>query len=307
VSLLIAIGDRDTDTLVAAIRAHEEDLDVRVWPELGKPDDIEFAVLWKHPPDLLERLPSLQAVTSYGAGVEHLLNDPALPDQLPVGRLTGPLLASHMAAFLLARVIGHWKGLDRYPKLQREHRWAPWSPVDKPQIGLLGLGRMGSAVARAFQALDFSISGFCRSGEGPTGVKTFSSRQGLLALAAQSDYLICLLPLTDETRGILDAGLFAVMKPGAVLINVGRGDHLVEDDLIPALDAGRPGEVMLDVFSTEPLPHDHPFWDDERIHITPHCASLTSDEEAAGLIVSSYRRVLAGQPPLGVVDRNLGY
>ena len=306
-SLLIAIGDRSTEALVAAIRSLDDDLDVRVWPEIGNPDDIEFAVLWQHPPDLLDRLSNIKAVTSFGAGVEHLLTDPTLPDHLPVGRLTGPLLASHMAAFLVARVVGHWKGLDRFKQQQKQHRWAPWGPSRKPQIGLLGLGRMGSATTRAFQSLDLPVAGWSRSGESPSGVESFTGEQGLQRLAGISDYLICLLPLTDKTRGVLNARLFSAMKPGAVLINVGRGDHLVEDDLIPALEAGRPAEAMLDVFSTEPLPENHPFWDHRHIQITPHCASLTSDEEAAALIVSSYRRVRAGQPPLGEVDRNLGY
>lgn len=306
-SLLIAIGDRSTESLTAAIRSHDEDLDVRVWPNIGNPDEIEFAVLWKHPPGLLADLPAVKAVSSYGAGVEHLLADPALPADLPVGRLPGPLLASHMGAFVVARVVGHWKGLDRFKTLQAQRRWEPWSPPHKPLIGLLGLGRMGSAVARAFQSLDLPVAGWNHSGDGPSGVELFNGNQGLRRLAGISDYLICLLPLTEQTHGILNVDLFAAMKPGAVLINVGRGDHLIENDLIRALDAGRPSEAMLDVFSSEPLPADHPFWDHERIHITPHCASMTTDEEAAELIVSSYRRVRAGHPPLGEVDRQLGY
>lgn len=307
-ALLIVATDRDTTRLAERVAALAPDIEVRVWPDTGRCEEIEFAVLWRQPPGLLAHLPGLKAVSSLGAGVEHVLADPDLPADLPVGRLAGPRLASDMAAYLVAQVLWHWKGLDRYASLQREKAWQPWSPRNLPTIGLLGTGQLGRAAAGAFRALDLPVAGWSRSGRGPTeALRMYRGRQGLNELAASADYLVCLLPLTEQTRGILDASLFQAMKSDAVLINVGRGEHLVDDDLLQALDDDQLGLAILDVFSTEPLPETHPFWTHPKIRITPHCSAITRTEEAAKLIVDSYRRVLAGQPPLGQVQPDRGY
>lgn len=306
-ALLICAGDRDTRRLATQVASLAPDIEVQNWPELGDPQQIDFAVLWRHPPGLLKSMTGLKAVSSMGAGVEHLLADPDLPTGLPVGRLAGPRLASDMAAYIVAQVLWHWRGLDRFHEQQASAEWRPWAPRRVPTIGLLGTGQLGQAAARAFQALDLPVAGWSRSGLGPDGVAMHSGPAGLQTLASEADYLVCLLPLTADTRGILDHNLFEQMKPDAVLINVGRGQHLTEADLIPALEAGRPGLAILDVFDQEPLPAGHPFWAHSKIRITPHCSAITRTEEAAELILASYRRVLAGQPPLGQVDRELGY
>lgn len=306
-TVLLATPGRDSTGLAEAIRRHSPSLEVRVWPETGPLADIRFAVLWNQPPGLLGQLGSLQAVSSLGAGVEHVLSDPHLPPGLPVGRLAGQRLAADMASYLLAQVLAHWRRLPAFRQQQARHEWTPWAPEDSPRIGLLGTGTMARTAARAFRALDIPVRAYNRSGRGVDGITVESGRAGLFALAQWCDYLVCLLPLTDRTRGILDAGLFARMRPGSVVVNVGRGAHLVEADLLEALDRGRPDAAILDVFEQEPLPDRHPFWDHPKVHITPHCASVTGDEEAAGLIVESYRRVVAGRAPLGAVDRSLGY
>jgi len=306
-AILLAAPDRNISKLSRRVQKLAPDLDVRTFPDSGKLDEIDFAVLWKHPPGLLDCLTGLRAVSSLGAGVEHLLADPDLPAELPVGRLAGPRLAADMAAYLVAQVLWHWKGLDRFTALQRQAQWQPYSPRLLPTIGLLGTGQLGRAAARAFQALDLPVAGWSRSGSGPDGVAMHSGSDGLAELTENSDYLICLLPLTENTCGILNADLFRAMKPGAVVINVGRGEHLVEADLIPALDAGRPALAILDVFQTEPLPANHPFWTHAKIRVTPHCSAITRTDEAAELIIESYRRILAGGDPSGMVARKLGY
>lgn len=306
-ALLIVATDRDTTRLAERVATIAPDVDVRNWPDIGAAEEIEFAVLWRQPAGLLSKLTALKAISSLGAGIEHLLADPDLPSGLPVGRLAGPRLASDMAAYLVAQVLWHWKGLDRFDGLQKQLQWRPFSPRHLPTIGLLGTGQLGQAAARAFQALDLPVIGWSRGAKGPDGVTMHRGPDGLATLAKQSDYLVCLLPLTDETFGILDADLFQQMKTEAVLINVGRGDHLVERDLVTALDAGRPALAILDVFRTEPLPPEHPFWQHPRIRITPHCSAITRTDEAARLIVESYRRVLAGGDPIGKVTPELGY
>ncbi len=302
-ALLVVATDRDCSRLIEQIAERAADIELRLWPDIGCPDDIEFAVVWRHPPGLLAQLPALKAISSLGAGVEQLLSDPELPAELPVGRLSGPRLAADMAAYLSAQVLWHWRGLEYFSGDQRAARWQPRSPRSLPQIGLLGTGQLGRAAAAAFQSLELPVAGWNRSGHGPAGVAMHTGQSGLTELAASADYLICLLPLTSDTRDILDAQLFSTMKPDAVLINVGRGEHLVESDLLAALDQQQLALAILDVFRTEPLPPDHPFWTHPRIHITPHCSAVTRSDEAAELIIESYRRVRAGQPPLGLVDR----
>ena len=306
-ALLIVAPNRDTGAVERHLRALDGRLDIRVWPELGNADEIDFAVLWKHPPGLFGHLPKLRAVTSYGAGVEAILNDPDLPKGLPVGRLSGPRLASDMAEFLAGVIIARHRGLFEFRDDQRVERWQPWAPDDLPVIGLLGLGTMGAAVAKVLRALGYPVHGWSRSGQGPRGIAVHCGRAGLRKMAARVDYLICLLPLTPATTGVLNQGLFKAMKPGACLINVGRGGHLVEADLIPALDSGTLGYAVLDVFAEEPLPAGHPFWQHPKIYLTPHCASFTLPREAAELMLKSYRRVRRGLPPLDAVDRKRGY
>lgn len=305
--VLICAPGRDHSRLVRRIGQLAPDLEVRVWPDVGAPEAVEFAVVWKHPAGLLRELTGLRAVSSLGAGVDHLLNDPDLPPNLPVGRLVGPRLAADMAGYLVAQILGHWRRLDRFPEFQKQSQWRPWAPDRPPQVGLLGLGRMGQRAALAFQALQVPVAAWRQRPLDDASVPIHHGRDGLEAIAGLVDYLVCLLPLTDQTRAILDQNLFRCMKPGSVLINVGRGEHLVESDLLDALDQGRPGLAMLDVFTEEPLPPRHPFWTHPAVRITPHCASLTQPEEAADLIVTSVRRVQDGLSPLDPVERKLGY
>lgn len=306
-AMLIATPDRDATELARIVRQHDPEIDLRVWPELGDAREIDFVLAWKPPDGLFRQLPNLDAVSSLGAGVDALIDNPEIPDGVDIGRLAGPRLAANMAAYLVAVVVARWKRLPDFAQDQRARRWNQWAPEQPPVIGLLGTGEMGRRTAAAFGELDFPVHGYSRSGRGPAGVTMHSGARGLHEFAGASDCLINLLPLTPETRDILDADLFSLMREGSTLINVGRGEHLVEDDLLAALDRNRPGCAVLDVFREEPLPQDHPFWDHPKIFITPHCASITLTREAAELAVESYRRVLDGKPPLGRVDRKRGY
>lgn len=306
-ALLIATPDRDATTLARHMRDFDPGIDLRIWPDPGAREDILFVLAWKPPDEVFGQLPNLRAVSSLGAGVDALIGNQAIPPHVQIGRLAGPRLADNMAAYLVAMVVAHWKRLPNFIADQKMQRWNPWAPESPPTVGLLGIGRMGRRSAAAFAELGFPVHGFSRSGRGPEGVRMHAGDEGLAELAGISDYLINLLPLTWQTREILDRRLFSRMKPDATLINVGRGEHLVDEDLLAALDAGRPGCAVLDVFRQEPLPVEHPFWTHPGIFITPHCASITLTVEAAELAVKSYHRVMAGKPPLGCVDRERGY
>jgi len=306
-ALLIVAPDRNPQDLASRIGARLPGVDVRVWPEVGEPSDIAFALAWRAPEPLFDRLPNLRAVVSLGAGVDGLIDRNDLDGRVMIGRLSGARLAADMAAYLVATVVSRWRKLNRFEEQQRRAEWRPWAPARAPEVGLLGVGCMGRKAAEAFRALDIPVHGWTRSGQVPDSVGSERGRSGLERLASSCDVLINLLPLTRATRGLLDANLFSSMRRDSLLVNVGRGEHLVEDDLMEALNAGRPGHAVLDVFQHEPLPADHPFWRHPRVTVTPHCASLTSAEEAATLAAESYRRVMQGDPPLGQVDRERGY
>ncbi|MDT8437501.1 MAG: glyoxylate/hydroxypyruvate reductase A [Wenzhouxiangellaceae bacterium] len=306
-ALLICLPDRDGPGFAQRVREHLPKADVRVWPELGDADQIAFAVTWNPPRGLFARLTGLQAVTSMGAGVDALLADPELPRHIALGRLAGPRLAADMAGFLVASILSHWRQLDQFRDNQRLERWQPWAPERSPIIGVLGTGVLGQAAARAFAALAIEVHGCNRSGRSVPGFDSIVPHKRLSELAGAVDVLINLLPLTPDTTGILNRRLFATMRPDATLVNVGRGAHLVEDDLLAALATGRPAHAILDVFRDEPLPPGHPFWQHPKIRITPHCAAITHPDEAASLAAESYRRVLGGEPPLGRVERQRGY
>ncbi|HEY7907080.1 MAG TPA: glyoxylate/hydroxypyruvate reductase A [Wenzhouxiangella sp.] len=306
-ALLICAPDRSNERLASDLAKRLPGVDVRIWPDVGEPTDIEFALLWKHPKGLVQTLPNLKAISSLGAGIEHLVSDPDIPATLPLGRLAGPKLAMDMATWLVGQVIAHWRDFARFKTHQANKQWQPWAPTEQASVGILGMGAMGAQTAKAFQALGFEVGGYSISGHGPESVTMHTGAQGLMTLAAQSDYLICLLPLTKKTHGILNQSLMASMRHGSVLINVGRGAHLVESDLLQALEVGRPAHAILDVFATEPLPKDHAFWAHPQITLSPHCAALTDPTEAADLAAQSYQNVMAGQAPLGQVKLNEGY
>lgn len=306
-ALLLAAPDRDIDGLRTELLSRAPDLDLRVWPELRNASEIEFAVAWRPPRDIFEQLQALRAVSSLGAGVDGLLDHPGLPPEIPVGRIAGPRLAADMAAYLVAMVISAWRDFDGFRTARLAREWRPYAPSRAPRIGLMGGGCMARAAARAFSALELEVAICNRSGSPVEECPTRGGSEGLNWVASRSDFLINLLPLTADTRGILNASLFSAMPEGSTLINVGRGAHLIELDLIEALDRVRPSAAILDVFESEPLPRAHPFWDDERITITPHSASINRDDETAELILESYRRVRAGGGPMGQVERNRGY
>jgi len=306
-ALLIATPDRDASELARHIRDRNPEIDLRIWPDMDDVSEIIFVLAWKPPAGLFGQLPNLAAISSLGAGVNTLIDDESVPAGIEIGRLAGPRLAADMAAYLVAVVVAHWKRLPGFIEDQKRQRWNPRAPEPPPAVGLLGTGQMAQRSAAAFAELGFPLHGYSRSGRGPEGVAMHSGQRGLAEIARVSDYLVNLLPLTNRTRGILDRSLFSQMKEGSTLINVGRGEHLVEEDLLDALQTGRPACAVLDVFRTEPLPPGHPFWRHPRILVTPHCASITRTDEAAALAVESYRRVMAGKPPLGCVDRVRGY
>ncbi|MBI9082011.1 MAG: glyoxylate/hydroxypyruvate reductase A [Desulfobacterales bacterium] len=308
-ALLIVMPDLKTETWVRRLKGCDPTLDLRVWPETGNPDDIEFTFTWNHPPGEFLNYPNLKCIASMGAGVDHILRDPDLPRGVPITRVKDPSMARSMSEYVIMAILNHCRQSAHYARSQAAGQWRPRIPLLAAQhsVGILGLGQLGADLAGKLTVLGFPVAGWRRSAQPLAGIETFwgESQQG--AFLARSHILVCLLPLTETTRGILNAGLFAQLPQGAFLINVARGAHLKETDLLAALNSGQLSGACLDVFDNEPLPVDHPFWGHEKIVVTPHISSLTHPRAVVPQICENYRRAVAGLPLNHVVDRDRGY
>jgi len=292
-----------------ALHAAVPDLEFRPWEEPGDPADIEFALVWLPPQGALRQFPNLKAILNLGAGVDALLKDPTLPDGVPVVRMVDDDLAICMAEYVLLHVLRYHR---EQPALDAQQRAHDWRMIASPaamhrRVGILGLGAMGGEAARLLVGAGFDVAGWSRRPKDLPGVQSFHGEVGRAAFLARSEILVCLLPLTPETEGILDRDLFQALPAGAYLINAGRGGHQVESDILAALDSGQLAGATLDVFREEPLPTASPFWDHPKVTVTPHNASITNPQSAVRHVCESIRRVRAGEPLRNVVDPDLGY
>ena len=286
-----------------------QQLDIRVWPEIGKPAEIEYALVWRPEPGFLASLPNLKLILSLGAGVDHLLGDPQLPQHLPIVRLVDPHMTAAMSEYVVLQVLRlHRRELD-YRAQQEAGLWRELdqkNAVDR-RVGILGLGELGRDAAKKLRALGFDVAGWSRGERTVPGVASYAGANGLPQLLGRSEILVCLLPLTAETEGILNGSTLALLPKGAALVNAARGAHLVEEDLLAALASGQISAAVLDVFREEPLPAGHPFWRHPRVILTPHVAAFTNPATAAPIILDNIRRFEEGRPLLNQIDPARGY
>ena len=307
-ALLFLSPDDPAEAWRTALCAAIPGLDFRIWPQAGDPAEIDLALVWQPPPGELARYPNLRAILSLGAGIDGLLAQPGLPD-VPIARMVDPSLTRTMTEYVLLATLRHHRAFDHFEREQRAGRWSfalPPQAADR-RVGVMGQGVLGGAAAANLAAHGFSVAGWSREAKQVPGIECFAGRTGLPAFLARTDILICLLPLTQATAGILDAATFAGLPRGACLVNVARGAHLVEPDLIAALDSGQLAGATLDVFREEPLPQGSPLWRHPKILITPHVASYASPQTAAAGVAENIRRARAGQKLLHQVDRSQGY
>jgi glyoxylate/hydroxypyruvate reductase len=286
-----------------------EELDIRVWPHIGDPAEIDYALVWRPEPGFLASLPNLKLILSLGAGVDHLLGDPQLPRYLPIVRLVDPHMTAAMSEYVVLQVLRlHRQDLD-YRAQQQERVWRELDQKNAAdrRVGILGFGELGRDAAKKLRTLGFDVVAWSRGEKTVAGIESYAGAEGLRLLLARSEILVCLLPLTAETEGILNACNLALLPRGAALVNVSRGAHLVEDDLLAGLASGQISGAVLDVFHDEPLPADHPFWHHPRVVVTPHVAAFTNPATAAPIILDNIRRFEEGRPLLNQVDPARGY
>lgn len=306
--LLFAGAEEYTDLFTQAAAA-VPGLDLQPYQPGQDLGGFRYLMMWRPVPGLAAAMPDLRAVFCFGAGVERLLASPELPAHVPLVRMVEPGLTSGMSEYVLWQTLRQHRRIWELEEAQAAGKWAPhWYPAawDR-QVGILGLGELGQAAGRKLLEFGFPVRGWSRSRKDVAGIPSFAGMDELPAFLDGVDILICLLPLTPETKGILNGGLFAKLKDGASLINAGRGGHLVEDDLLWALESGKLLAASLDVFATEPLPALHPFWGHKRIFITPHNASDTNPVGGLQEIVRQIARDRAGLALEHVADRQRGY
>jgi glyoxylate/hydroxypyruvate reductase A len=294
------------DAWLAALSRALPEAQIDGWP--GAAADPDYALVWKAPTDLVASLGRPRAVFNLGAGVDSL-ECSALPSGVPVIRLEDAGMAAQMTEYVCHAVLRRYRELDQYAEQQRSRQWRPRERIDKRTfgVGILGLGLLGRTVATALAPFGFPLSGWNHRGKPLPGVAVHAGAEGLDRFLAGARVLICLLPLTGDTRGLLDRRRLSCLPRGAYLVNVARGPIVVDEDLLALLDEGHLGGAMLDVFHDEPLPVSHPFWHHPRITLTPHVSAVTSVDESIAQIAAKIRRLEAGLPVSGVVDRERGY
>ena len=313
---ILVVSGGTGPSFAEAMRKIAPQRDIRVWPEAGALAEIRYALAWKPTAGVLASLPNLEVIVSVGAGVDGLLSDPTLP-AIPIARFVDPDLTGRMVDYVVGQTLHHIRRMPEFQDLQRRRAWVALSTpaAHEVRVGLLGLGILGQASARALASLNFQVNGWSRTPRTVAGVTCFSGEAGLDAFLGASDVLVVLLPLTTATRGIVNRRLIGQMSrqgrsadlPGPVLINAGRGGLQVEADILAALDAGALQSASLDVFETEPLPQSSALWSHARVVITPHVAAESTPNAVARYTLDQIGRHERGLAVENLVDRRRGY
>ena len=297
----------DLSFLKPQLEALDPSLDIVVWPD-PRFREAEVAVGWEVPPGMYDAMPQLRLVHSIAAGADNIITGQDLR-QAAVCRVVDPMLAEGMLQYVLWAVLLFHRKLDLALAQQQRRAWLrhPQTPAAASRVGLMGLGELGGHIATRLPGLGYTVQGWSRSPRQLPGVTTFSGEEGLQPFLASTDILVCLLPLTGATHGILNAQTFAALPRGAALVHCGRGEHLVEADLAEALASGQLRGAVVDVFEQEPLPAEHPFWTLPGLVVTPHMATMAAWDTVVGQIAGNVARLRGGQPLLNTVDLARGY
>ena len=307
--ILFVAGDPKPERWTVPIKELLPEAEVYVWDPEGPAVGADYAIVWQPPEALFERETHLKAVFNLGAGIDGLLKVANLPEALTVVRLEDAGMSVQMAEYVLHQLLEASRGMETYREQQRQSLWKIHRPIKRSEwpVGVMGLGHIGKRVARTLANLDYQVSGWARGEHSLEGVSTYAGPGQMGDFLQATRVLVNTLPLTDETRDIINYELLSQLQPGAVLINVGRGEHLVEDDLLRALDDGTVLRASLDVFRKEPLPEGHPFWQRQEITITPHISARTLRDATLEQITGKIRDHAAGRAISGIVDTDRGY
>lgn len=305
--LLLDSISKDLSPWIAAFKEHLPEEEVVTWDELADPSQIKVAVVWQHRKELFSRLPNLQLVASLGAGVDHIIHDPSLSDEVPVSKVISPHLSTPMSNYCIGAILYFHKQFDKYWGDKMQKRWhQEFDPEKKLTVGILGLGELGTDLAKKLITLGFEVHGLSRTKKEVEGVITYGE-EGLDTFLPKVNALVCMLPKTSETIGMINHELIGKLPVNSYLINVGRGQQQVDEDILDALNNGQLSGAFLDVFPEEPLPQNSPLWEHPNVFITPHIAVVTKIQAAVPQIIENYRRIKNGRSLLNLIDRTKGY
>ncbi len=308
-SIVIVRQDDKIDIWKQALQKEAPDVPIYGYLEEHPRDAIDMALVWKHPRGSLKPYPNLKCIASSGAGVDFIFEDDTAPTQLPITRVVDPYLASDMSEHVIGVIFAYLKHLNQYKIDQHNRVWRPlaYHRISDFKVGILGLGALGGLLADDLVRFGFRVQGWSRSKKEIDQVESFSGRVDLPRFLSSTEILVCLLPLTEDTKEILDKELFGQLPKGAYVINVARGGHLVDADLMEMLDNDHLSGAALDVFHIEPLPTEHPFWAHPKVHISPHYASVSDTDSVVPQILENHQRLLAGRPLKNRVSITTGY
>lgn len=303
-----------TDVWKAAMKKAAPDLDVRVWPDIGNVDDIEYCAAWLPPPGVVKSLPNLKVIMSLGAGVDAILKDATLPENIPIVRVNDPDLTGRMTEYIVMHVLMHHRQQRRLDENQKKKVWDcfPTHAASAVRVGIMGMGVMGADSALKLRDIGFRVAGWSRGRKHIPGIESFAGAEEFDAFLARTDILVSLLPATPDTDGIINRDTIRKLSSkgpfGApIVINAGRGRQQVADDILAALDAGELHAATLDVFTVEPLPPESPLWTHPRVTITPHCAADSDPETICAYVFGNIQRHQRGEALDNLVDRARGY
>lgn len=303
-------GPHAIDEWRAQFRAFAPELEVVGWHEDSDPASIDYALVWAPDAGRLATFQNLKLIISAGAGVDHILADPALPRHLPIARMVTARTQTEMAEFVLTSALMITRNVKTIVDNQSRNHWETFDSLRVAadvRVGIMGLGHLGVASAQLLSRVGFPVSGWSRGASTLPGMPSYAGQEQLGDFLAGTDLLVCLLPATDATRGILNRATLSQLPKGASLINAGRGSHMVTQDILDALDSGHLDQAVLDVFEQEPLPKDSALWTHPRITITPHCAAIPDRKERArhtALLIAANER---GEPLPNIYDAQRGY
>lgn len=304
--LLIVTKEKGIETWVDNLKQLDSNIEIEVYPKVKNKDKITFALVWSKLDIDFAEFKNLKCIASMGAGVDHILSNDTISKDVYITKVVDEKLVSSMWEYLLCTVLNIVTNHYKYISLQKESKWEQLTlnSIEDYTIGFMGLGQLGGEISNRFNKFGFSVKGFSNSKKQIQDIETFTNLDEFLDGV---DILINLLPLTKDTKGILNKNLFYKLNKNAYIINVGRGSHLVEDDLLEVLDSKHLNGAILDVFEKEPLPKESLLWTHPNIIVTPHSASLTDPNSVSMQIIENFKRVSKNLIPYNIIDRNKGY
>lgn len=303
----IVTPGRDAGEIIKFLNALDPSFKPEIWPDIENPEEIEIALVWRASDQVMAQFTNLKLICSFGAGVDHILFNSGISSSVRISRLVDPLLTQNVVKYCLMSVFAYEKSFKDHILNIKKKKWGWKEDNQVSAIGLVGMGVIGSEIAMKLKDLGYKVNGYSKTPKSIPGITHYQGSENLDKFLKDSDVLVNILPLTDQTRFFFKKDFWQRCKPGTYFINLGRGQHVKDEDLLEAIESGLLSGATLDVFSEEPLPADHPFWNCGQITITPHIAGLTLPKSAAIQFHENYKRLRNNEPILNLVDRKKGY